>query len=98
MKAAARIPDSVVIRAGYSANAEIILAQRNNVMTVPESSVSFEKDSSFVYVLKTTDGKKQEFEKCPVTLGLSDGINIEVLSGVTDSMQIRGLQKIDKKP
>ncbi|MGN0187216.1 MAG: efflux RND transporter periplasmic adaptor subunit [Paludibacteraceae bacterium] len=94
MKAAAHIPDSVIVRSGYSANAEIILAQRNNVLSIPESSVVFENDSSFVYVLKSDEGSPQQFERQFVTVGLSDGINIEVISGVTDSMQVRGLQRI----
>ena len=95
MKAAARIPDSVVIRAGYSANAEIILDQRKDVLTIPESAVSFENDSAFVYVLKKTKDKTQTFDKKFVELGLSDGINIQVVKGVVDSMEIRGLQKVE---
>ena len=95
MKAAARIPDSVVIRAGYSANAEIILDQRKEVLTIPESAVSFENDSAFVYVLKKTKDKTQTFDKKFVELGLSDGINIQVVKGVVDSMEIRGLQKVE---
>lgn len=94
MKAAAHIPDSIVVRSGYSANAEIILAQRNNVLTVPESSVAFENDSSFVYVLKSGEGVPQQFERQFVTLGLSDGINIEIVDGLADSVQVRGLQRI----
>lgn len=96
MKAAARIPDSIVIRAGYSANAEIILDERQNVLTIPESAVTFENDSSFVYVLKNSKDKTQLFEKKSVVLGLSDGINIQIITGVVDSMEIRGLQKVDK--
>jgi preprotein translocase subunit SecA len=95
MKAAARIPDSVEIRAGYSANAEIILDQRKDVLTIPESAVSFENDSAFVYVLKKTKDKTQTFDKKFVELGLSDGINIQVVKGVVDSMEIRGLQKVE---
>ncbi|HPW90268.1 MAG TPA: efflux RND transporter periplasmic adaptor subunit [Paludibacteraceae bacterium] len=100
MKAAARIPDSVVIRAGYSANAEIILDQRTDVLTIPESAVSFENDSAFVYVLKSTKDNTQSFDKKFVELGLSDGINIQIIKGVVDSMKIRGLQKVstDKIP
>ena len=94
MKAAAHIPDSIVVRSGYSANAEIILAQRNNVLTVPESSVAFENDSSFVYVLTSGDSEPQQFERRLVTVGLSDGINIEIVDGISDSVQVRGLQRI----
>ncbi|MEG2514509.1 MAG: efflux RND transporter periplasmic adaptor subunit, partial [Bacteroidaceae bacterium] len=51
IKAAITVPDSVQIRSGYSANAEIVLAKANKTLTIPESTVSFSGDSSFVYVL-----------------------------------------------
>lgn len=95
MKAAARIPDSVLVRSGYSANAEIILDKRENVLAIPESSVVFENDSSFVYVLKSGSDKEQQFDRQPITVGLSDGLNVEILSGIGDSTQVRGLQQIE---
>ena len=69
IKAAARIPDSVIIRSGYSANAEIILSQRNNVLTVPEGCVEMVADSAFVYSLDSaaSKGGKQVFSRIPVT-------------------------------
>jgi len=95
IKAAVHVPDSVYIRAGYSANAEIVMAQVKDVITVPESTIVFENDSTFVYVLKSE--KPQTFDKRPVEIGLSDGINIEVKSGVDLEDRIRGIENSDKK-
>lgn len=95
IKAAATIPDSVFVRAGYSANAEIILDKKQDVLTIPESAVEFRQDSSFVEVI-TAEQPEQTFEKRAVKLGLSDGIKIQVIEGITASDKIRG-GKISKK-
>ncbi len=90
IKAAAKIPENVVIRAGYSANAEIVLSKVENVLTIPESSITFEKDSSFVYVLKNDENNKQIFDKKVIITGLSNGIDVEVKSGLSKGEKIRG--------
>ncbi|MDD4158284.1 MAG: efflux RND transporter periplasmic adaptor subunit [Proteiniphilum sp.] len=95
MKAALKLPDSLFIRAGYSANAEIILDKRSNVVTIPESAVEFSGDSTFVYLVKSE--KPQTFERKQVEIGLSDGIHIEVTEGLQENDKIRGSQIIDKK-
>jgi len=89
IKAAITIPDSVFIRAGYSANAEIVLKRAEEVMTIPESTVSFSGDSTFVQLLKQ-ESPHQVFEKHPITTGLSDGLKIEVKSGLKNDDKIRG--------
>lgn len=89
IKAAAQIPDSLDIRAGYSSNAEIILADVKNVLVVPESSVTFRNDSAFVYVVKE-ENPKQIFNETLVTTGLSDGIHIQIKSGLKKDERIRG--------
>ena len=89
IKAAVAIPDSVFIRAGYSANAEIVLKRANDIMTIPESTVTFNGDSAFVQIVKE-ETPKQVFEKHPITTGLSDGIKIEVKEGLTTDDKIRG--------
>ena len=89
IKAAAEIPDTVFVRAGYSANAEIILDSRKDVLTIPESAVEFRKDSAFVQIVKT-EQPEQTFEEKAVKLGLSDGINIEVVNGITATDKVRG--------
>ena len=95
IKAAAQITDTIDIRAGYSANAQIMVAGAKGVLTVPESTVSFSNDSAFVYVL-TQETPKQVFDKKHVTVGLSNGINIEVKSGLTKGQKVRGNEKDDK--
>jgi HlyD family secretion protein len=96
MKAAVTVPTDVFIRAGYSANAEIILSRLSNVITIPESCVEFSGDTSFVYVM--TKQEPQTFEKKRVITGLSDGIKIEIKSGLKNKQKIRGAEIVEKKP
>lgn len=96
IKAAARIPDSVTVRAGYSANARIVLSSASDVLVVPESAVQFSGDSTFLYVLESTDGKTPSYKQVPVKIGLSDGIRVEVKEGVDEGTQVRGNQLINK--
>ena len=82
------------LRSGYSANAEIILDEAQQVLTVPESAIEFSGDSTFVYVIKEQDGKKPSYERAAVETGLSDGVNIEIKKGVTNQQKVRGPQII----
>jgi HlyD family secretion protein len=95
IKAAVKVPPGVYVRAGYSANAEIVLAKAENVIAIPESSVEFSNDSAFVYVMKQ-EKPEQEFEKKNVEVGLSDGIKIEIKKGLAETDKIRG-NAIDPK-
>lgn len=95
MKAAVKVPTDVFVRAGYSANAEIVLSKLENVLTVPESCVEFSNDTAYVYVLKTK--KPQKFDKKRVTTGLSDGIKIEIKSGLKLKDKIRGAEIVEEK-
>lgn len=94
MKAAVKVPSGVMVRSGYSANAEIKFDEALNVLTIPESCVEFSGDSAFVYVLKKAD--PQEFDKKFVKIGLSDGIKIEVKEGLKKGEKIRGAVIEDK--
>ncbi|OAV68710.1 Macrolide-specific efflux protein macA precursor [Bacteroidales bacterium Barb4] len=89
IKAAVSIPEDAFIRAGYSANAEIVLKEADNVLTLPESCVEFSNDSAFVQLLKE-EKPQQVFEKHPVKTGLSDGIKIEITQGLTAADRVRG--------
>ena len=88
IKAALVIDNPEGLRAGYSANATVVLAKATDVITLPESTITFEGDSTFVYVL--TDSAKNEYTRRPVTTGMSDGIKIEVKDGVAAGDKIRG--------
>ncbi|MFT3993015.1 MAG: efflux RND transporter periplasmic adaptor subunit [Dysgonomonas sp.] len=96
IKAAARITDSVVVRAGYSANAEIVLAKAEKVLTIPESSITFSNDSSYVYILKDSLDNKKNYEKKLINIGLSNGIKVEVKSGLNKGDKVRGNEISDK--
>ncbi|MBR0038092.1 MAG: efflux RND transporter periplasmic adaptor subunit [Bacteroidales bacterium] len=97
IKAAAQIPDTIVIRAGYSANSEIELVRRNQVLAVKETAVEFVEDSTFVYQLTSDEAVvPQTFRKVPVEVGQSDGIYIEILNGVTNDMKLRGNEKTEE--
>lgn len=90
IKAAVNLPSNATnIRSGYSANAEIVLAEAKNVLAVPESAIEFDGDDTYVYVIKG-EGDKQTYERRKVQTGISDGINIEIRSGVKPNERIRG--------
>lgn len=94
IKAQVTLKENTFIRAGYSANADIVLERRDSVMVIPEGLISFEKDSDSAYVEVETD--PQVFEKRYIETGLSDGINIEVLSGIEMEEKLKG-NEIDPK-
>jgi len=75
------------IRSGYSANASIVLDKRDSVLVIRESLLQFDKEKKPFVEIALGDG---EFEKKNVELGLSDGINVEVLNGIskTDSLKV----------
>ncbi len=81
IEAAFRIPPTVTVRAGYSANANIVLGRRDKVLAINEGLVVFDGDRRFVEV-QVAPG---QFERREVKLGLSDGLKVEVLSGVSQA-------------
>jgi len=79
--------DTTFIRAGLSANASIILARADSVLAVKEALVQFDEESKKPFVeIETGD---QEFERKDVELGISDGIFVEVKSGVGEDDKIK---------
>lgn len=93
IKAKVQLKEGQFIRAGYSANANIVLDRKDSVMVIPEGMLKFENDSSYVEVQK---GEEQTFEKQFVKTGLSDGINIEITEGLNKNDKVKG-EKIDPK-
>ncbi|WP_372752937.1 efflux RND transporter periplasmic adaptor subunit [Labilibaculum sp.] len=89
IKASVKLKKDFFIRSGYSANAEIVLDKREQVLAVNESLLEFKNDSTFVEV----ETSEQEFEKRYIKTGLSDGINIEVLEGITKDDKLKGEKK-----
>ena len=92
VKADATIPDSVTIRSGYSANATIVLGTLNDVLACDEKAISFEAGKPYVYVLTSSpdDTEHQQFERREVTIGISDGLSVELKSGVKKGEWLRG--------
>ena len=89
IKAAVMLTEGGKIRSGYSANAEIVLAKADNVLTVPESAIEFSGDSTFVYIIKG-EGKGKTYDRTYVETGLSDGVNIEIKKGISAKDKVRG--------
>lgn len=89
IKAAIKVGSDVELRAGYSANASVILQQAADVLTVPEGVVEWTGDSTYVYVL-TAERPEQTFERKSIKAGLSDGVNIQVVEGVSENDRLRG--------
>jgi HlyD family secretion protein len=75
----------VLVRAGYSANADIVLDRRQQVLAIDEGLLQFEDGQPFVEV----EVAPQTFEKRSVEVGLSDGIHIEVLNGLAQGTKIK---------
>lgn len=95
MKAALEMPSDIFIRAGYSANADIITDRRSDVISIPESCVEFQNDSAFVYLAK--GDSNIDFDKKFVKVGLSDGINIEITEGLAVNDKVRGNLIVETK-
>jgi HlyD family secretion protein len=85
VKAAVTLKQDQFVRAGYSATADVVLDRRDSVLAIEESLLQFENDSAFIEVLVG----EQKYEKREVKLGLSDGIKVEVLEGVTQEDKIK---------
>lgn len=93
VKAALTSAELSKLRAGYSANATVILENADSVLAVPERIVEYTGDSAFVYVL-TAEHPKQLFERTPITTGITDGINVELKDDILNKeTRLRGYQQ-----
>jgi len=93
IKADVALKEGQFIRAGYSANADIVLEKKDKVLAIPEGDLLFDGDSTLVEV----ETAPQKFEKRLIKTGLSDGINIEVVSGLTGKDKIK-VQQLTTTP
>jgi HlyD family secretion protein len=73
-----------LLRAGYSANAEIIIEERRGVLAIPERTVTFEGDSAWVEVVTAPGTKEKRF----IRTGLSDAIQLEVVKGLEEGERV----------
>lgn len=95
IKANVVIDSTVNIRAGYSANAEIDIENKDSVLSIKEALLQFNRitDKPFVEIQK----EDKKFKKKNVKLGLSDGINVEIIDGVAMGDKIKVWNKVSEK-
>ena len=93
IKADLSLPSDVFIRAGYSANASIILEKKEGVLAIKEALLQFDKETEKPYVEIVTG--ENEYERRDLELGVSDGINVEILSGITKDDKIKVWNKTE---
>ncbi len=97
IKANVKLDDEFFVRAGYSANANIILQKKDSILAIKESLLQFDKDNEKPFV--EVEVGDQKFEKREIKTGISDGINVEILSGITkeDKIKVWNKTKEDKE-
>jgi HlyD family secretion protein len=85
IRAAVVLDKELFLRSNYSANADIVLDKREDALAINEGNLIVEGDKTFVEV----ETAPQQFEKREIGTGLSDGINIEVVSGLDKDQKIK---------
>ena len=93
IKASVKVPKGITVRSGYSANAEIVLQKAEDVVSIQESAIQWDGDDTYVFVSGPAG-----YERRDVETGLSDGVNIEIKSGLSTGEKVRGNEIITKKP
>lgn len=96
IKAALHAVSGTKIRSGYSANAEIVLAEARKALTVPESAIEFSGNDTFVHVV-SGEGEAKTYTRRKVVTGLSDGISIQIKSGLKKGEKVRGPKKVKEE-
>ncbi|MBT8292143.1 MAG: efflux RND transporter periplasmic adaptor subunit [Eudoraea sp.] len=76
-----------MIRAGYSANASLVLEKKDSVMVIPEALLQFDKETDEPYVEVSVGDQK--FERKEVEIGISDGVNVEIISGISEEDEVK---------
>ncbi len=89
------VTDSTNVRAGYSANAAIVLEEKKDVIAIKEALLQFDKETDEPYVEVETG--ENEFEKKELVLGVSDGIDVEIVSGIDENAKIKVWNKLEAK-
>lgn len=89
-------PNNEYIRAGFSANGEIVLSSYKNALLIDESLVQYEKTNGKEVPFVEVKQKDGSFKNVPIKLGGSDGINVQVLSGINKDSEIKVWNPSDK--
>jgi HlyD family secretion protein len=85
--------DSIFVRAGYSANASLVLERKDSIMAISESLLQFDRKTEEPYV--EIEIEDQKFERRDVKIGISDGVNVEIISGVSKDDKIKVWNKTE---
>ncbi len=87
--------DSIFVRAGYSANASIVLDRKEDVLALREALIQFDRKTQDPFVeIMTGD---QKFERREVKLGISDGVNVEILEGIAEEDQVKVWNRTEER-
>jgi HlyD family secretion protein len=89
------LDDDLFVRAGYSANASLVLERKDSILALPEALLQFDKDTEQPYV--EIQIEEQKFERKDIEIGISDGINVEIISGLTIEDKIKVWNKTEAK-
>ena len=87
------VKEDVFIRAGYSANASMILEKKDSILVIPEALLQFDKKTNKPYVEVATGDQK--FERKDIEIGISDGINVEIVSGISEEDEVKQWNKTE---
>jgi HlyD family secretion protein len=83
----------ITLRAGYSANADVIIREKTDVLVLPERLVTFEDGGKKTFVELPQADQKAEPKKVEIKTGISDGLNIEIVSGLQ-----KGAKVVERPP
>ncbi|MCV6629657.1 MAG: efflux RND transporter periplasmic adaptor subunit [Flavobacteriaceae bacterium] len=89
------LDDDYFVRAGYSANASIVLETKKDVLSVKEAWLQHDKETDEPYV--EVEVGEQKFERRDIKVGISDGINVEILEGLTKEDKVKVWNKTEPK-
>ena len=85
--------DSIFVRAGYSANASLVLERKDSVMAISESLLQFDSKTEEPYVeIEVGD---QKFERKDIEIGISDGVHVEIITGISEDDKIKVWNKTE---
>ncbi|MFK7810848.1 MAG: efflux RND transporter periplasmic adaptor subunit [Maribacter sp.] len=90
------VSDDIFIRAGYSANASIVLEKKDDILVISEALLQFDKDTNKPYVeVLTGSVDEQKFERKDIEIGISDGVNVEIVSGLSEEDDVKEWNKTE---
>lgn len=87
------ISDTVLVRAGYSANASLTLEKKDSIMVIPEALLQFDRKTDKPYVEVATGN--QQFQRRDIEIGISDGVNVEIVSGLEMEDEVKVWNKTE---